>query len=244
MSVPQKSSFLRLFLKFSVGSLWKSDSKQKFPILANRLESMFSSAKCFGTKILKVCFFFLFHGTEFLVVFSFAERFRMPRVFCFMEQPEFLQNKPFVSSTVFCMSSAELFFFIGHSKPYSVGVSYRIGKLCLLHREKKSKIEKRKVSLRSGSVNEGVDLFQYVLTLINIEIFQNAQSLWTSSSLYTSHDMTLRVLGPGRILYYNNATRNYASHFSLIYEFASRFNVKLLLILYYKETLFAFLTEW
>ncbi len=53
LSVPQKSSFLTLFLKFYAAAFWENDSKQKFPVPANRFESVFSSAECFGTKFRK-----------------------------------------------------------------------------------------------------------------------------------------------------------------------------------------------
>jgi hypothetical protein len=80
-----KGVFSDTILKFSAAVfLKKFDSKRKFPVSANRIESVFSSAKCFGIKIPKV----LFHGTEFRVVFSFEERFQQnPRV-CFY----FVQN--------------------------------------------------------------------------------------------------------------------------------------------------------
>ncbi len=42
--VPQKSSFLILFLKFSDAAFWKNYFKRKFPVSANRIESVFSSA--------------------------------------------------------------------------------------------------------------------------------------------------------------------------------------------------------
>ena len=118
----------------------KKISFTKNPAPANRIDSIFSSETCLGTEFQllslprngseqnsKCLLIFLFHGTEFRVVFSSAEWFRtefrefasifvpqyrihsifllfgtvpngIPRVFCSAEKQEFRRNKPIVPS--------------------------------------------------------------------------------------------------------------------------------------------------
>ncbi len=121
MCVPQKSSYLTLFLKFSAVTVWKCDSKWKFPVLVNIIESVFSSMKCFGTKLrkfasifvpwywLQSCFLFggMVQNRISRVCFYFystiwnSKHFSLPRNgseqdferFCSAEQPEFRRKK-------------------------------------------------------------------------------------------------------------------------------------------------------
>ena len=68
--------FSHYFWNFSAAAFWESDSKQKFPIPGNRVETVFIYCKMLWNKILKKSLLlFLFHGTGFRVVFSSAKWF-------------------------------------------------------------------------------------------------------------------------------------------------------------------------
>ncbi len=57
--MPQKGSFLTLFFKFLAAAFWENYSEQKIPVLTNRIESVFSFVKCFGTKFRNVASIFV-----------------------------------------------------------------------------------------------------------------------------------------------------------------------------------------
>jgi hypothetical protein len=148
LSVLQKLSFLTLFLKFLAAAFWENESKQKVPVPANRIESVFSSVKCFKTKFLNVasifvprngilsCFLFwgLVQNGIPRVCFQFVPGYGIPSIFLFCGMvrngiPNFFvqQNKTFVSSIT---TSAELFF-VGNFQPYFRPISWSFGSKCL-----------------------------------------------------------------------------------------------------------------
>ncbi len=129
MSVPQKSSFLTLLLKFLAAVF--CDSKRKFLVPANIIYSVFPSAKCFGTKFRKIPSCFLFREmvqNEFREFASiFVPRYGIPSIFlfCGMVRTEFREfsvlwnSRNFLSEQTICFvySVFQGFFFVGNSQP-------------------------------------------------------------------------------------------------------------------------------
>ncbi len=74
MSVSQKSSFLTLLWNFRLQRFWESDSKRNLSVPANRIKSVFSLRNVLWQNS-ESLLLFLFHGTEFPVVFSSVEWF-------------------------------------------------------------------------------------------------------------------------------------------------------------------------
>jgi hypothetical protein len=112
--------FWHYFWNFLAAAFWESDSKEKFPVPANRVESVFIFCKILWNKIPKVPFYFCsmernselfslpWNGSErnsiVCIYYCSMERNsendleRSSKIFCFAEHLEFRQNKPFVSS--------------------------------------------------------------------------------------------------------------------------------------------------